>query len=194
MDLYFLNTVGADPTALGNWFEDAGGTISASGLPSGSDAVFIQSGVCDTSDFTRSTLTVEAAGSLTINPTGKEVADNNGTIVENQGSITVNDGTVTLNGSYGSVTTNNGVVASNLSVVVDNYGQVNGNAGQVVTNHAGGTVTPPACGSIVTNNGIAYIPAIGGGSGELASASSSDLSGHASSGSVTLPSGSPNWW
>lgn len=190
MNLYFFNFFAdPDPTNINNWYEDSSQITPASYLPSGSDAVFIQSGVCATSNFTRGSLTVESGGALTINPVGYSVDDNNGTIDENQGSVLINDGTITLNGSYGNITTNNGIVSSNLSTVTHNYGQVNGNAGEVTTNYAGGIVTPPPCGYIVTNNGVAYIPGVGGGSGQLASVYNTSLVAHTSSGTVDMPTG-----
>jgi hypothetical protein len=126
----------------------------------------------------------------TITNLNSAIGTNNGTIVDigntgqldnNAGGVTANHGSITLNSGSGTVTTN--------------YGQVYENSGTVTTNHSSGTVTNNNyTGTIANQNGTLRIGNVTGGSGNLAAASTTNLSSQTAGANVTLPTGNTTWW
>jgi hypothetical protein len=126
----------------------------------------------------------------TITNLNNVIGTNNGTIVDigntgqldnNAGGVTANHGSISFNSGSGTVTTN--------------YGQVYENSGTVTTNHSSGTVTNNNyTGTIANQNGTLRIGNVTGGSGNLAAASTTNLSSQAAGANVTLPTGNTTWW
>ena len=196
MILYFLNAVNDDPSELGNWFEDSGGSSPASSLPTSSDDCYIV-GTCSNSGFSFNSLSVLSSGSLVYN-SFTIVTSNEGTIDYNQGSIAYNAGTVVFNvgqidNNVGTVTDNQGNVI-NAGTVTSNSVTVTNISGTVVTNTFSGTVSLFG-GSVTTNDGLIILQvSVANGSGNVSSASTLNLSGMTATGPFSPPPAPRIWW
>ena len=169
MNLYFQDTDNdQDPTNFNNWWDTADVSGTNGYTPSGVDDCIINSGVtCTSDDFSRGTLVVN--GTLTTN---------NNTVTTNYGTVNSNNGTVTTN--YGTVNSNNGTVNANYNTININYGTVS-------TNVSGGTVFNHLYGATIINqNGTLKIGTVTGGTGNMTSNGSTDLSSQTAGINVVL--------
>lgn len=181
MTLYFFGTYDSDAGNVSNWFEDTGGTIGASALPTtGDDAVFL-AGIADSTAAIYGVNSITIENGATVSSTGDTIAsvsgyvgDNNGNIlvVANGGYVANSNGTIdvvqaggAVNTNAGSTNDNRGNIAANLGTVSANNGGgnvANISGGTVVVNYSGGTVTNYAGGTVQTNNSGGTVHQYGG--------------------------------